>query len=1228
MSLALPLWRRIELGTGWSSIEASAGTGKTYTLVRLAMRLIVERDISLRECAILTFTQAAAAELEDRLFLLLKEVLHIARVFKSKEETKSIDNDIDPHLRAWCQDLLDKGHDVEEALRRALAERHFVSIGTIHSFCGRINASLSPAASRMRPGAEYVATKSWELAWLRNEVQEVKRHFSPETTPWLNTLLNASRLAPLLPLWRKSSPPRHFYAKVYQSNTANRVKEIHELAQEHDACVASFKQQTTYLAEHFKGELDAFHFAYQEGFFNKNKVREKRVHEFLTMLGKTRDASWNAAPEDMKLLSENLAKLNRVALENARKKNIKVPPLAMMTQVTSALERLVLQVCSEIEEIQLAILDGMALHFRSARQHFRDTQQCYDFDDLLRDTLERVRLTGASQHFKALIVDEFQDTDRVQAEIFEALFPLESHCVFLIGDPKQSIYGFRGAELDTYFTASERSERHYTLDTNYRSQPGINAALNSWLCNSDAFAPTTLSYTPVQTSQEDLKEDNWHIISNENLETPVVDALMRARQESPNRPWHDYAILVRSNTEISDYTTQLEHAGIPCHTSARWNPELTKLFRETIALYMLPTFDAFRSLLLHPLFETKGLTSKQFPPMATMESFEYWCQNARDLSPGKALLELIALSGGAQKRGKVTSLSTPLTMLVHALNQLTDQFNHSTMKLGQPLPFAATVMMTNARDLESWFEDIEATMVFRAKPHFVSLLTWHKSKGLEFDTVLHPSLASYNPNASLRAPASFMQEDKHRIVLPSTFFRHYTQKEPAPKLIETLNNAQLGETKRMLYVALTRAARSNWIFVPELHHGNIRNDFATPKTASAKSASAKSSAARLKKTLAPSSIFSHMTGISNLSSREEWVNSIHRRVSTTIEEAQETQPSTLVFKGAEDLVIPCVENTNLSQTKSKTGLTTQKRECRDGLKEDMASLSSLEIREEDAYLLHSPHRAHSFSSLHASAHATPTELDAESKEQRDTNSKRVLPRQANLGSSEGSTKKTSVLSPHLIGADFGNWVHEVLEKLELFHCDHEDIAKVVRATRPANFSKVDECEIALHISKILEAQLPGASNTNFSLADLKMETCLREPAFTFQLSESHLLNVLRKGQGVRRHDTLFGFIDMVFEHNGEFYIVDYKTNHLGDDLKDYQHDALARVMREQDYTLQAKIYSHSLRTWFKAFEGAASKQGRWKLPRSIHVLYLFTRGLTLEARQPKDGVFKIEVPCE
>ena len=387
-------WRHdTPLVSGPTLVEASAGTGKTFSIADLVVRYVVEQRVPIEELLVVTFTRAATAELVDRVRTRLRHAREAVATGSSA--------DLEGQLMERLATLT--GAAREDAIERLdLAWRDFpkATISTIHGFCQRmleanafatgadLGLELVPDQSELRErvAADIVATATHELT----ETQRATLA-KPSSGAWFSrrsvTLLSRAALgypdAPIVPTPHHSPPP------------------------------IPDPVPTT-------------------------------GPDLFTVAGPLR--AWAAA--------------------NVR------------ARVDTA--------------------------------HARDGQMAYG--DLLRGLARSLDAEGPTgtlatairRRYRVAIIDEFQDTDPLQWRIFATVFvQAPRHQLILIGDPKQAIYGFRGADVDVYLEArgAVPEARRFSLGTSYRSDPGLISAVNALFgpgaADQDAFAHAGIRYEPV-----------------------------------------------------------------------------------------------------------------------------------------------------------------------------------------------------------------------------------------------------------------------------------------------------------------------------------------------------------------------------------------------------------------------------------------------------------------------------------------------------------------------------------------------------------------------------------------------------------------------------------------------------------------------------------------------------------------------------------------------------------
>ncbi|MBN2627063.1 MAG: UvrD-helicase domain-containing protein [Spirochaetales bacterium] len=473
-------------------LEASAGTGKTYTLERLVMRLVTEREIPLPEILVVTFTNMAAREMQERIGRLLSEEAGRSTGLK------------------------------EELLRRGVRDFDRAAVFTIHGFCSRVLQSL-PFECGLPPGAsvsgEDELTGSLVQDWFRlNEERddpflrqgyraayEREKSF-PALLKKIESLIRSQRLEgdfSLVP-----GPMEEALLKDLCGNWKESVllRTSRELAGECRKAGSS-------------GELVALLKGDGLGKGLGDKTGEVFYGELLAL-------------DDFDDFSAFLSYLG------GRKKafiNRVITARSSEASPASPLGRAFAAWSCELPEIlaeeggaaALSLALALLFEFRCAREvsarrnRERKGTGKLTYNDLI--DLVHSLLTGPERkdsllktlrnRYRVLLVDEFQDTDRKQWEIFSALFDSPAGIpqvrnFFLIGDPKQSIYRFRGADLNVYLAVRDNlpEDDRYRLDTNWRSHPLLMKGFNTLFASlfGEEGRPGKIGYSPVDAGKEDV----------------------------------------------------------------------------------------------------------------------------------------------------------------------------------------------------------------------------------------------------------------------------------------------------------------------------------------------------------------------------------------------------------------------------------------------------------------------------------------------------------------------------------------------------------------------------------------------------------------------------------------------------------------------------------------------------------------------------------------------------
>ena len=554
--------------TGHHFLEASAGTGKTFAIEHLVTRLLLQ-GVPLTQILIVTFTRAATRELKARLRQAIVRAYHSSSV-------------------PYMQNLADP-ETARFRLEQALATIDEAQIFTIHGFCHRM---LSEYAFEAKLGFELASEEETTYRdLLRNQVTDF---FRTSLTP------NAFSPAQLNALLKND--PEKLTKKIL-----NLIEKEGEFPHYPD----------------FTTSLQAFKAAYAEcpsvtlddyleiaPFFNK-------LRSFIF----THQVELLTEPPSQKTFDELLYHKDNVLTflneENLNKR--KKEPLPTKARVFFKLREKLLPIIEEARH-PVHTLSRMAQACRQEATTLLNRHHVCSPDDILKKMAECLNhpafLKPLRQRYRAAIIDEFQDTDPLQWSIFKRLFidePIAT--LYLVGDPKQSIYSFRSSDIYSYLAAAQVIKNKAQLRTNYRSEPKLLNVLNQlfsqnpdWL----ALENVPLKFHPVQIppsakdttlsdnkgplhffilEKEKTREKSWPSPEMEHATFfPFIAEEIHTLTQN-GFAFQEIAILVKDRFQSSRLKAYLAKQNIPVLSKG------SDLLTET-SLY--PFFHALLKCLLHP----------------------------------------------------------------------------------------------------------------------------------------------------------------------------------------------------------------------------------------------------------------------------------------------------------------------------------------------------------------------------------------------------------------------------------------------------------------------------------------------------------------------------------------------------------------------------------------------------------------------------------------------------
>jgi len=441
--LCLPLY-------GDRLIEASAGTGKTFTIAALYLRLLLGlggdaapvRALSVEELLVVTFTEAATGELRGR----IRENIHALRIACIRGHSEH------PLMARLLNEIPDWAQ-AARTLRFAERQMDEAAVFTIHGFCQRM-LSLNAFESGMLFEQKLIEDES--LLQRQACADFWRRHCYPLSRPVAQAVSD---------IW--SGPEALLREiKAWLSGEAPQLRcppSEETLQERHERIIAridAVKAQWRDAAPELEGLIA------QSG-VDKRSFSSKNLPVWLTKVNE-----WAISETTSYCLPEALSKFSTSFLVQKTKKG--EPPRHTLFDVIEALldEPLSLRdlvIARAIDEIRTSV----------AREKQRRGE--LGFDDMLSRLDEALRQPGGKalaqairRRFPVAMIDEFQDTDPQQYRIFKRIWLRQPEsALLLIGDPKQAIYAFRGADIFTYMRARSEVSAHYTLGTNWRSAPGM-----------------------------------------------------------------------------------------------------------------------------------------------------------------------------------------------------------------------------------------------------------------------------------------------------------------------------------------------------------------------------------------------------------------------------------------------------------------------------------------------------------------------------------------------------------------------------------------------------------------------------------------------------------------------------------------------------------------------------------------------------------------------------------
>jgi exodeoxyribonuclease V beta subunit len=795
-------------------IEASAGTGKTFTIATLYLRVIVERGLRPGNVLVVTYTKAATAELRARLRERVREALRAL----DGSRAAAVDADLAALIAHWDAGV---GRTrAAAALDDALRNFDEAAVHTIHAFCQRMLEDLA-----FESGMPFDAELVTDEAPLRDEIvrdfwvhethaapDALLRHVTAGARP-LDALASlALRVAgnPALPVVPTTAPrdPEGLAAAV---------------AAYHAARSAAYAVWTSARATVATLLLESP--ALHRGQYRVATVRDRWLPALDAILADDA-APWPSAPVPIE-------KLSNAGLEHGTKKG-GTPPTHPFFDACDALAAADRDLRSILAAESLGFHRALIEYVRRERRRRREATHTRAFDDL--QQLLHEALAGPAgadlaaavrQRFPFAMIDECQDTDPLQHAIFEHVYGAAGG-LYQIGDPKQAIFAFRGADVFTYLAGVRTAAADTrTLVVNWRSDPQLIDAVHALFARArHPFVLPGIAMHPVGPRPDArdhvapafriLTVPDAHDATKRDTEVRVVRGIAAEIAATLARPFTigehgveagDIAVLCRTNRQAIEVQAALRALGVPSvlrgDKSVFDTPEAEELQRIAHAIATPSDPAAIRAALATTMLGVSGaelhrLHHDEQAWDSWTRRFERW-HDAWASHRFVRAFHLVLHEHGVQARVlRLGDGERRLTNILH-LAELVHRAE-TEARLGPAQTIRWLHQLRSDPATRGQYAGDAEQIRLESDANAVTVVTIHKSKGLEYPIVYCPFLWE---RATLvgddkRWVRFHDPDDDDRLKLDVGSPAHDAHRRLAER-------EALAESLRLTYVALTRA---------------------------------------------------------------------------------------------------------------------------------------------------------------------------------------------------------------------------------------------------------------------------------------------------------------------------------------------------------------------------------------------------------------------------------------
>ncbi|AAM67982.1 exodeoxyribonuclease V subunit beta [Buchnera aphidicola] len=1125
-------------------IEASAGTGKTSTIAFLYLRLLLGleknkeniRKLSVKEILVVTFTNAAKEELYIRIKKSIKE-LHLSCIKKKSK---------DPIF----QSFLTKIKNFDEAihiLEDAKININNAAIYTIHGFCQDVLENNTLISNR-----EIIENESFLYL---QATQDFWRYFFYNLPKKIIKIIYEEYRSPE-DLLREIKP-------ILKVNSSINFKKKFDKKE----TLITFHEKIINKINIFKQKWLNYNLIILK-IINQLKVNKKIYSNFNILKWKKKITEWAESetknykmPICLKYFSETSIEKN---IKNYNfKKHIFFEEIDKILKKNFSLKNIILFYA--IKNIPKFV------------KREKEKKLLLGFNDLLKILLKNIKKEESLREiiikqYPVALIDEFQDTNIQQYQIFNTLYKNKKTALFLVGDPKQSIYSFRGADIFSYLHAKFKIKNYYYLDTNWRSSKNICKAINYLFSkNKNPFYFKNIPFEPILSSSKNLnmkfkiKEKNQTAISfffqkkeEVNIEeyrdwiakqcaneisywltcSKKGEAIISDGSQERILTEKDIVILVRNRTEAQIIKESLKKVNI----LSKYSSPYESVFKTFDALELLSILKS----ILDPT-DINLLKKSILTHILNKIAFQKIKENSKTKISHFLIQKLYEYNDKWKTIGIFYTIKTMILEYQKYANNFemykNQQRNINFLHIAELLQ-EKSQNCYKENSLMRWFEKkiLEKNNISEneyiknfAESKIIRIITIHKSKGLEYPIVWIPFIVDFNVSKS------YFYHEKKTLKI---FFDNNKSSETLKKSDEE----RLAEDLRFLYVALTRS----------IYHCSI--------------------------------------GISYL-----------------VKKRKKNKKSSDIHKSSLGYIIQNGKCMNYKELLYELKILNKKLYIE--VKYQAMNCKSLTIKKDDLYILSQPQFLLKEIKLYSQI-TSFTKIKQENKHFNNIQYNNI----ESYFFKEKDKKKTIHNFPH--GNKAGIFIHYILKTIKFNNTFNIDWFYTI--LKKYEFSEKWAKTLMFWINNILNFKI---NNLNITLSSLKKTQYIKELEFFLPIKNTLYCEDLN--QIIQSIDLissisqkiffnpvigiLKGFIDLVFIFNKKYYILDYKCNYLGNNDNCYSSKNIKKEIIKNRYDIQYQLYTLALHQYLKK----KVKQYHYK----THfggVFYLFLRGINV-----KDSIFYI-----